>query len=80
MIAGTERTETDPSGNPVLAVEELHVEVEGHEILRGVDLVLGEGELHALDGTERVGKVDPRQHPRRQPRLPGHERPDPSSR
>ena len=51
--------------------------VEGHEILRGIDLVRAARRAARDDGAERVGKIDPRQHPRRQPRLPGHQRPDP---
>jgi Fe-S cluster assembly ATP-binding protein len=42
--------------NEVLAVEELHVEVDGHVILQGVDLVVGQGELHALMGPNGSGK------------------------
>ena len=40
MTAAAEHAGTSPSLSPVLAVEELHVEVDGHEILRGVDLVV----------------------------------------
>ncbi|MGH9299698.1 MAG: ABC transporter ATP-binding protein, partial [Acidimicrobiales bacterium] len=43
-------------GPPVLEVEDLHVEVDGHQILRGVDLVLGRGELHAVMGPNGSGK------------------------
>jgi Fe-S cluster assembly ATP-binding protein len=43
-------------GTPLLEVEELHVSVEGYEILRGLDLVLPAGELHAVMGPNGSGK------------------------
>ncbi|HET9091217.1 MAG TPA: Fe-S cluster assembly ATPase SufC [Acidimicrobiales bacterium] len=41
---------------PLLAVEGLHVEVDGHEILRGLDLEVPAGELHAVMGPNGSGK------------------------
>jgi len=45
-----------PAGGPLLQVVDLHVAVEGEPILRGVDLEVGRGEVHALMGPNGAGK------------------------
>jgi Fe-S cluster assembly ATP-binding protein len=47
---------SERDGAPLLEVSGLHAAVEGREILRGVDLVVRAGEVHAIMGPNGSGK------------------------
>jgi Fe-S cluster assembly ATPase SufC len=45
-------------GMPLLEIENLHVEIDGKEILKGVDLAVNAGEVHAIMGPNGSAEVD----------------------
>ena len=54
---------------PLLEIKNLHVEIDGKEILKGLDLVVKPGEVHAIMGPNGSRQIDARLCARRQGRL-----------
>ena len=57
MTTQTVREKTGArAGTPTLEIRDLHVAVDGKEIVKGIDLVVNKGEIHALMGPNGSGK------------------------
>lgn len=56
LASATDTRPAAPTTDPLFEIRDLHVAVDGREILRGVDLCVREGEIHALMGLNGSGK------------------------
>ena len=60
----------------VLEVNQIKANIEEKEILHGVDLSVGAGEVHVLMGPKRRGQIDARKRPDGKPAISDHGRSD----